>query len=973
MAIGDVKASGGLQAQLVSDRSSEITAQAIGGLGDAVNRLASSGFSYLNSKTDIEKIYDQRAMKSESLELDTRFLKYQQDRANEFTQFARDRSSNPLGMTRDYDAMVGEREKEFLATVPPRHREEMATRLAQDRVQRVGSAFSNELSLMDTADTNTLNTSLNQLGSGLKGKQINLEDAQAEWEDLVYRSGLPDETKQEFVEKGKATLQGLEFGTLVEEGAAGYGAVRDGKDGSDVVAAGLMPQERAVLNAIAKNEAKAYNLWNGGTPFEGYEDHPAETGKAPGESTAAGRYQFIIGTWRLAKASYERTWGVKVPNFSPEWQDRVALHWAEVQFNKHYKGSTFKEILASGDPARLLIIRDVLGKPRSSNPNDLEWKGLGQMKDAEFLEMITGLTGIAGGGTGPATMPDIWTDPRFSNLGLEQKLSFANSAKSAADQFKTSEANRLRLERDSFLDSAYEAGYRNEPGVLEALKQSQYWGAEAQAKYNSGQEVFRKSENDVAKVGAQLADGTPLSADSLKAFGKWFGEDRFTGIMQGDKDAYAVLGWAVDKARIFPDGSVDAFRSALGNPATKQTALEFLAAAHLGDSSILRRSGFSQADIADIQLFANIAKRSADGDKAFEDYSLATDASVRTGKSETVLANEGSKLFQQKYPTADKLVDHFDGWFSFRPDSKLNPRTEDQLLFDAASAFQDGYKIKGTEEGATAYMEAALEAMWGVSATKSMRASRGPGDFGGETFNNVLMKFPPEKYYPAHDNDYNFLYRAVSEFALAGGASANNAVLVADAQTEQEVKEGKPPTYKVIGQGEFGEALFIEGRFGGQELMDEQVRLIEEDFDRVNAVSAVGAATRQILDVEAELGQAAAMGAPQEEIDAINQRLLSAKRQKETAEIAAQELGYLGPTLSSNVDEAFINNSVQLLATAITSDPAMEQRVAMLQRKYQGKPGEARTLALIEVVQKEMRVTEDVAILVVKKFLESAE
>ena len=40
-------------------------------------------------------------------------------------------------------------------------------------------------------------------------------------------------TKQQFIESGKATLQGLEFGTLVEQGALGFGAVADGSDGTD--------------------------------------------------------------------------------------------------------------------------------------------------------------------------------------------------------------------------------------------------------------------------------------------------------------------------------------------------------------------------------------------------------------------------------------------------------------------------------------------------------------------------------------------------------------------------------------------------------------------------------------------------------------------------------------------------------------------------------------------------------------------
>lgn len=398
MAIGDIKASGGLQSQLIQDSSSQITSQAISGLGEAVNRLAQTTFGYLNSQTELEAVYNKRALGSKALELDTQFLQYQQERAAEFTEFSRERSANPAGLTKDYDAMVGEREANFLKMVPPEFREEMQAKLAQDRAMRVGSAFTSELTLMDTADTNNLNQGLNTLGSALKGASITLEDAAEQWTDMVGKTSLATETQEELLLRGRATLQALEFGTLVEQSAKGFGAVRDGTDGSDVVAAGLLPQERAVLNGIAKNEADQYNKWNGGSTFEGYQDHPAAFGKAPGESTAAGRYQFILGTWRAATAAYQKAYGVKVPNFSPEWQDRVALFWAEHQFNRYYKTSTFREILASGDPERLLIIRDVLGKPRSSNPNDLEWQGLGHMSDAAFIEIMTGESGFAGGG-----------------------------------------------------------------------------------------------------------------------------------------------------------------------------------------------------------------------------------------------------------------------------------------------------------------------------------------------------------------------------------------------------------------------------------------------------------------------------------------------------------------------------------------------------------------------------------------------
>jgi len=966
MALGTVKASGGLGAQLVSDRSSSIVADATSGLGDAVNRIAQAGMGFLNSRTDIEAVYDRRAMASKSLELDTQFMQYQQDRAKEFTEYSRGKSATPGGMTKEYDEMLAAKEEEFLATVPDRHKEEMKGKLARDRAQRVGSAFASELELLDTADTTNLNKGFNTLGSGLKAGSVSLEDAQAQWEETVLKSGLPDVTKQEFIESGKVTLQGLEFGTIVEQTALGYGAVGDGSTGDDVVAAGLLPQDRAVLNVIAANEAPNYNVWNGGSTFEGYEDHPAATSKAPGQSTAAGRYQFILGTWRAASASYEQKYGVKVPDFSPEWQDRVALHWAETQFNRHHTGKTFREILAGGNPQELLTIRDVLGKPRSANPNDLEWAGLGHMGDAEFIEIMTGQKGFAGGGTGAATGPNVWTDPRFADLPLDQKQSFANAAAAAAEQQKASMAATVKLERDQFLDGAYQAGYEGDPAIVDALKNSIYWDAEAQARFNSGQEVFRAAERGTSDVGSKLAAGTPLAAGDMKNFGRWFGEDGFNGIVQGDQAAYARLKGAVDTAKIFPEGSVDAFRAAIANPDTAQGALSFLAAAYKGDTSILRRSGFTQDDIAAVNTFKRLAERTGNLDKAMEDYNLATNRQDMTGKSTDQLIAESSKLFDKTFKSIDDVIEVLDDTGAMPTGTKMNPVTESQLMLDMSTGFQDGYMLYGTEEAATAYAESYVEKIWGFSQTKLA-----PGLFtwGQEGRASVLMRHPPENHYTGADGDLGFLYQGVSDFAAAGGALPYGAVLAADEQTDREVREGKMPTYKVIGMDEFGGAITLEGRFGGEALQAEQDQLKEQETLRYNSTDGLSAVKSRIAEIEGKIEFARSRGIDGEVLPLEREKaVLQNKLEADT--LAAVENGYLDAgAIADPLAQA------EVIKQRLAADPTVTQRIATLTKaKWKNmSQEEANALALTYIIQKDYKLTKDAAALIVENIMGAQE
>ena len=968
MAIGQVKASGGLQAQLVSDQSSEITARATAGLGDAVNRLAMTGLGYLNSKTEIEAIYDRRASVSEGLGITARFADYQTERGKEFAEFSRGRSSSPMGMTRDYDSQLAQREEAFLATVPERHRDEWRAKLAQDRAQRVGSAFTAELTLMDEADTNTLNQGLNTLGSALKGKQTSLEDAQAEWAELVEKSGLPAETKEQFILNGNSTLQGLEFGTIVEEAAKGYGTVNDGSTG-DVAAAGLAPQERGVLNGIAAGESPGYNVWNGGTTFEGYEDHPAATGSAPGESTAAGRYQFILGTWRAATASYERATGVKVPDFSPEWQDRVALHWAEKRFNElNGEGLTFRGVLASGDPEQALKIKKVLGNPRGGDPNAVEWQGLGDgyMSDSDFLEIFTGQKGIAGGGTGPASAPNVWTESRFANLSLESKLNFSSQASAAAASFKSEQATALAQGKKDFLDQAYNAGFSGDATAVEGLKTSQYWDASAQAKFNEGMEVYRKSENGIAGVSSALAAGTPLAASQSKAFGDWFGQAGFTGIMDGDAEAYKRMGWAVEQARIFPEGSVDAFRAAMANPNTAPGALELLASAYAGDSSILKRSGFTQDDIAAVNLYKRIAERSSGADKAYEKYAMASDAENRTGRTDTQLTTEALKVFNETYPDGSELVDQvFDGWFTMQPE--LNPSTEGMLMQDAAIAYQDGYKIYGTAEGAEAYMQSSINDIWGVSQTKNMRD-------GNQQFANdsVLMKYPPENYYVAPDGDFEFLYKGISDYALANGAQASDAVLLADDTTAKEVREGKAPTYQVIGKDEFGGAVVLPGRFGGENVRKEAEERVVWNSMRTHSIDGVEAFGRVIEKATSRLQFLQSNNAPPEEVAKTQAELDGAMKGRQKALETAMANEHLDGAMLTSVDSPEFAKLAEFATEAFGQDPSIQRRAATLAKSFKGlDPAEANRQALAEIFAKDYKLTPDMGSALMLKVLEN--
>lgn len=843
MAIGDVSASGGLALQPVNDRAGQIAAQGASGLGAAVNDLVKSGFAMARSATEIDSIYDRRAMASEGTALQTKFLQYQEQQGTRFTDYARDYSGGPTGMTSAYREQLVKDEQEFLKNVPPRLKEEFIAKLERDRASRVGSMFAKEVELMDVNDKTNLGLSLNTLGSSLKGGGVSLDDAQASWDEQIDQTQLPPIVKEEMKRNGRATLQGLEFGTVVEQTAMGLGVANSDMSGGDIVAAGISPQGRGVLNAISSVEAKSYDIWNGGQKFQGYSDHPANLGQTPpGASSAAGRYQFIRDTWNTAKASYEKTYGQKVADFSPEWQDRVALHWAEVQYNKwNQQGLNFQQVLASGDPALIATVRQVLGNPKDpNNKNSVEWQGLGDgygMSDDQFVNIVTGQQGIQGGGTGSAGMPNVWTDPRFSDLSLDDKLKASNAAQAAAESAKVKAAKDIADASSKFVDSMYSFAYQGgDLSQMEQFRSSPYWGTEAEKQYRQGVDDYRKKETSTAEVGRMIETGQALSSRDSEGYRNWFGEDNIVGLASGQAASYDKLRYAVERTHQLPDGAKDALLDAMANPQTDRQALNFLGSLHEGDPGILTRAGFTNEQLTDITLFKRLAATSSP-EAAYERFQQMKESAAALGLNPGKARTEAIKSFDETFGSPQDIAAHLSPIFSFTPDMSKNEATARALSVDARQAYSDGYLLTGSVEGAEEYMTNALNKMWGVSYAKGNSNSANSAVTMGlaQGWTKTLMKYPPEKFYSPADGEFTHIYDSMEVFAvsnLPGGTTIRpgSTVLVSDQTTEQEVRNGQAPTYTMLATGEYGEALVVPGRFGGAYL--------EQAADEINKRAA---------------------------------------------------------------------------------------------------------------------------------------
>lgn len=135
----------------------------------------------------------------------------------------------------------------------------------------------------------------------------------------------------------------------------------------------VTPTQRAVLNSVAAGESPDYNTVYGGGRFEEMRDHPRQnipirSGPNAGRtSSAAGKYQFLQGTWDEAKNA------LQLPDFSPDSQDAAAAWLAERDYKKRTGRDLWGDIEANKDnPANLNMIGKALAPTWTSLPGGIE-------------------------------------------------------------------------------------------------------------------------------------------------------------------------------------------------------------------------------------------------------------------------------------------------------------------------------------------------------------------------------------------------------------------------------------------------------------------------------------------------------------------------------------------------------------------------------------------------------------------------
>ena len=741
----------------------EGTARALGQLGAAIG----------GAGEDIEAVglaFQRRQERQEDFETQRRWVEYsgEQDRvqAERIQQAAADGTYN--GVHQRVNEEIEQSNAAFLETIPERLRGEYSVRLERLTNSKVTGAFNWEYAQGNKAFVQETEQTVDNLSVQMQQGSVSADQAIAAVEELIEKSDLPDIARQELRVQALTRFRSIEFQNEIQIARAGGGTVGPAT-GADVVAAGLLPHERGFLNAVSRRESgDKYNVrYNGHdnapATFDDFSDHPRVFVKRPDGrmSSAAGRYQFTATTWDQVSRELGLT------SFSPENQDRAAIHLARKRYNAQRAGGlTFDQALQSGNREIILTVKQSLGET---------WEAFSSMSNDEFVNIVTGSKGIAGGGTGSALYPDLWNDPRYAELPYEELVKLANAGATAHQKDLEDQAAAAKDAADAALQGAYMGAIRGQLTEADVDRLLDDGTLRTASEVRSFEEFARRGAEQVdgaTRVQQQLVnDDYVFTGRDMKDMNAFIGEDGLAALSQRNEE-YARGGLVPFVARtgMIPTNSARVLSQQLSStdPMHNQFALGVLGDIYSQNPAAIERAeGLTRGQKDQIAVFsANRAFTTPA--EAMELYRASLDPNM--GQQLEVLSKEGEKAFAD---ISDRqLLNAFDpSIFVGGPDMPASPAQTIAFRNNARALYVQGYKLFAGDDGkATDYMNERLKLEWGQT------------EIGGA--GKRLARLGPEKYYEQVDGGWDWIdFNVRAELELGEDVEFQ---LVGDAQTKFE-------------------------------------------------------------------------------------------------------------------------------------------------------------------------------------------
>lgn len=565
-------------------------------------------------------------------------------------------------------------------------------------------------------------------------------------------------------------------------------------------ASGLPSEAYSLLGVIAGTESPGYDVLNGGERFADFSNHPGRKGRG-GESTAAGRYQFIAATWRRMAAS------LGLPDFSPASQDKAA--WALAQ--QDYRSRTGRDLGAD-------LKAGEYGKVRAGL--SATWEGIHKISDEEFGKRMASASGVkpviggvssAGGVGAPAGSDADRYSERVASLLAGMPSNYAQRLRDvAADGLKSaiaSEAAAIKARQTEISDDYRLRIATDDPSLSkqEILDDAVIDNGDKAALINSLNE--RQAVTGPAK--ALLAELTGGSSVSINGY-------------DGDQRKIADAAYKMAMEAVPAESRVGAQRAFVASTGFIPTQL-MAAMRHGAGLQTAAQLGQALGVIDGLERAAPQSFRSSEGGRdiqpkldLFRHYvnDLGLSPSEAAGRILEAESSENKKARSVLEPDARAFVkdltvadvtDAFDTAWTWEPGAGAAPVVSNALLAEYRSVAEEKFFSTGGNAGAAkALALAELKRTWGVSRIS------------GEA---QMTRLPPENVYPAiaGSQDYlrdDALSTAKNYVAEAfPGREVANVFTLADHETVADVQAGRPPRYR----------LFYTYSQDGYELADEVV------------------------------------------------------------------------------------------------------------------------------------------------------
>lgn len=802
MAIGDIKA----VANITPYSQQTVDPNAFGaGIAQALDGLARSTQNYEESKALLSRQMLERQNKQDDFETARRYTQFIGEENRAQAEILRSAPADGRGVTNITDEQAAKRANDFLSTVPERLKGEYSVKLEGFKQDSITRAFNFEYQAGTEFFKTGVNNTVNEQASMILSGETTAEQARATVGELIAKSDLPAADKEALSTQAESFIAKAEFQKDLERAKIGKGTVGPA-DGKDVVAAGLKPYERGVLNAISSVESPGYNVRYGGVgssgkTFDSYADHPRIYEKRPDGrvSSAAGRYQFTASTWDWVAKEAGLT------DFSPESQDRGAIWLARHIYNSQLVAGemTFDQVLASGN--RTLIEN----MPKMLTDATGGWEGFRHMSGKEFYNKVMGVTGVAGGGTGSPQMPNVWTDERFAGMSYDDKLRAAALADQQAAAIAKQESDAAKAKHEALYQDAMQKALdgqltdKDEYALREAGALTK--ASEIKA-YRENVKIGQDTVARMSRVVDALSNGGFISREDNSALNKLVGQEGLQKLGNMDTEylqndllplAYRAGYFPSDSAKMLTDMMHKGGREG-------DFAMQILQNAYSANPNMIAASGISESDQKQIAMSATLSEY-YNPEQVREKIARATDPTLAA--SNKAIETEAQKAFAKI--TNESLLDQFDpGMFTRQPDAPVVSSQVDAFRSDMSLLFTEGYKLTGDKDQALQYATKQMQQHWGTTTLGSPEPLKGKITGIEHSRPAHLAKYSPEKFYPAVEGSYDWIDQQVrstlsipadKEYRLV----ADNRT-VAEASSYAQTGKGHNASYEVYVKDENG-------------------------------------------------------------------------------------------------------------------------------------------------------------------------